>query len=486
MYKIAIIGGGVVGGLIARAMAKYEGSLVILEKESDVAMGQSKANSGIVHAGYDPEPGSLKAHLNVRGSQMMEQVCRELDVKYRKNGTLVVGFDDDDMKRLTELLERGRENGVEGLELIDGETVRKMEKNLSENIVGALYAPTGAVVCPYELTLHSIGNAMDNGAKLITEFEVAGIDRRTCETQGGEFYEIHAADGRTVEAQYVVNCAGIHSDEVSRLVCESNFFITPRRGQYLLLDKEAGDMVSATIFRTPTRMGKGVLAARTVDGNILLGPTSEDVEDKEDKAVTAEGMASVISREYEFFDSLPMDKVITQFTGLRAHGSTGDFIIEIPLPGFINCAGIESPGLSASPAIAEMVENMLIKAGAAGKVKPDYEPKVKGIIRFKEMTFQEKNRLIAERPQYGRVVCRCEEITEGEIIDAIRRNPQARDVDGVKRRTRAGMGRCQGGFCMPSVAEILSEELGIPFEQVTKSGEGSEITFGRTKTGGEK
>lgn len=486
MYKIAIIGGGVVGGLIARAMAKYEGSLVILEKESDVAMGQSKANSGIVHAGYDPEPGSLKVYLNVRGSQMMEQVCRELDVKYRKNGTLVVGFDDDDMKRLTELLERGRENGVEGLELIDGETVRKMEKNLSENIVGALYAPTGAVVCPYELTLHSIGNAMDNGAKLITEFEVAGIDRRTCETQGGEFYEIHATDGRTVEAQYVVNCAGIHSDEVSRLVCESNFSITPRRGQYLLLDKEAGDMVSATIFRTPTRMGKGVLATRTVDGNILLGPTSEDIEDKEDKAVTAEGMASVISREYEFFDSLPMDKVITQFTGLRAHGSTGDFIIEIPLPGFINCAGIESPGLSASPAIAEMVENMLIKAGAAGKVKPDYEPKVKGIIRFKEMTFQEKNRLIAERPQYGRVVCRCEEITEGEIIDAIRRNPQARDVDGVKRRTRAGMGRCQGGFCMPSVAEILSEELGIPFEQVTKSGEGSEITFGRTKTGGEK
>lgn len=233
-------------------------------------------------------------------------------------------------------------------------------------------------------------------------------------------------------------------------------------------------------------MGKGVLATRTVDGNILLGPTSEDIEDKEDKAVTAEGMTSVISREYEFFDSLPMDKVITQFTGLRAHGSTGDFIIEIPLPGFINCAGIESPGLSASPAIAEMVENMLIKAGAAGKVKPDYEPKVKGIIRFKEMTFQEKNRLIAERPQYGRVVCRCEEITEGEIIDAIRRNPQARDVDGVKRRTRAGMGRCQGGFCMPSVAEILSEELGIPFEQVTKSGEGSEITFGRTKTGGEK
>ncbi len=487
MYKIAIIGGGVVGGLIARAMSKYQGSLVILEKENDVAMGQSKANSGIVHAGYDPEPGSLKAILNVRGSQMMEKVCRELDVKYRKNGTLVVGFNDEDMKRLEQLLERGRQNGVKGLELIDGEAVRKIEKNLSEKIVGALYAPTGAVVCPYELTIHSIGNAMDNGAGLITEFEVACIKRKDVqEPDNGVYYEITSADGRTIEAEYVVNCAGIHSDEVARMVGGREFSITPRRGQYLLMDKEAGDLVSTTIFRTPTRMGKGVLATNTVDGNILLGPTSEDIGDKEDKAVTAEGLASVTAREYEFFDYLPMDKVITQFTGLRAHGNTGDFIIESTQPGFINCAGIESPGLSASPAIAEMVEKMLLEAGAAGELKADYEPEVRGIIRFKDMTAEEKNRLIGENPSYGRVVCRCEEITEGEIIEAIRRNPPARDIDGVKRRTRAGMGRCQGGFCMPSVAEILSDELGIPFEQVTKSGKGSEITFERTKTGGEK
>lgn len=487
MYKIAIIGGGVVGGLIARAMSKYQGSLVILEKESDVAMGQSKANSGIVHAGYDPGPGSLKAILNVRGSQMMEEVCRELDVKYRKNGTLVVGFNDEDMKRLEQLLERGRQNGVEGLELIDGEAVRRMEKNLSEKIVGALYAPTGAVVCPYELTIHSIGNAMDNGAELLTDFEVTGIERKDSPGPDmGICYEITSADGRTIEAEYVVNCAGIHSDEIARMVDGHEFSITPRRGQYMLLDKEAGDLVSATIFRTPTKMGKGVLATKTVDGNILLGPTSEDIEDKEDKAVTADGIASVLAREAEFFDLIPMDKVITQFTGLRAHGNTGDFIIESPQPGFINCAGIESPGLSASPAIAEMVEKMLIEAGAAGELKADYEPEVRGIIRFKDMTADKKNSLIEENPSYGRVVCRCEEITEGEILEAIRRNPPARDIDGVKRRTRAGMGRCQGGFCMPSVAEILSDELGIPFEQVTKSGEGSEITFDRTKTGGEK
>lgn len=487
MYKIAIIGGGVVGGLIARAMSKYQGSLVILEKESDVAMGQSKANSGIVHAGYDPEPGSLKAILNVRGSQMMEEVCRELDVKYRKNGTLVVGFNDEDMKRLEQLLERGRQNGVEGLELIDGEAVRRMEKNLSEKIVEALYAPTGAVVCPYELTIHSIGNAMDNGAELMTEFEIVGIERKEAsEPEAWTYYKLTSADGRTIEAQYVVNCAGIHSDEIARMVGGREFSITPRRGQYILLDKEAGGMVSATVFRTPTKMGKGVLATKTVDGNMLLGPTSEDIEDKENKAVTAEGLSSVIAREAEFFDLIPMDKVITQFTGLRAHGNTGDFIIESPQPGFINCAGIESPGLSASPAIAEMVEKMLIEAGAAGELKADYEPEVRGIIRFKDMAPEARNCLIEENPSYGRVVCRCEEITEGEILEAIRRNPPARDIDGVKRRTRAGMGRCQGGFCMPSVAEILSDELGIPFEQVTKSGKGSEITFERTKTGGEK
>ena len=487
MYKIAIIGGGVVGGLIARAMSKYDGKLVILEKENDVAMGQSKANSGIVHAGYDPAVGSLKAKLNVRGSQMMEEVCRELDVKYRKNGTLVVGFDDEDMRRLEELLERGHQHGVKGLELLDGEAVRRMEENLSKKIVGALYAPTGAVVCPYELTIHSIGNAMDNGAELFTGFEVADIERTdSLKPDTDACYKLISSDGRIVEAQYVVNCAGIHSDEIARMAGSREFSITPRRGQYLLLDKEAGNMVNATVFRTPTKMGKGVLATRTVDGNILLGPTSEDMEDKEDKAVTAEGLASVIAREYEFFDSLPMDKVITQFTGLRAHGNTGDFVIESPQPGFINCVGIESPGLSASPAIAEMVEKMLIDAGAAEKLKSNYDPKVRGIIRFKELTSEEKNSLIDEEPAYGRVVCRCEEITEGEILEAIRRNPPARDIDGVKRRTRAGMGRCQGGFCMPSVAEILSDELGIPFEQVTKSGQGSEITFERTKTGGDK
>ena len=363
MYRTAVIGGGVVGGMIAHAISKYEGSLVILEKEHDVAMGQSKANSGIVHAGYDPEPGSLKARLNVRGSQMMEEVCRQLDVKYRRNGTLVVAFNEEDMETLGKLLKRGRENGVEGLEIIDGETVRKMEKNLSEKIIGALYAPTGAVVCPYELTLHSIGNAMDNGAELLTEFEVTEIKivENDGSRQGVGFYEITASDGRKIQAEFVVNCAGIHSDEIAKLAGGPEFRITPRRGQYLLLDKEAGDLVSATVFRTPTEMGKGVLVSPTVHGNTLLGPSAEDIPDGLDVSTTAEGLSFVLEKSRLTWPGAVIRGAITNFSGIRAHEAGGDFVIG-PVKGCENAyetVGIESPGLSSAPAIAEMLGSMI-------------------------------------------------------------------------------------------------------------------------------
>lgn len=478
MYKTAIIGSGVIGSLVARALSEYEVSIVVLEKENDSAMGQSKANSGIVHAGYDPVPGSLKAVLNVRGSEMMQELCEKLDVKYRKNGTLVLGFDDDDMQKLESLLHRGIKNGVKGLEIIDGNRVRKMEPHLSEKIKGALYAPTGAVVCPYELTLHALGNAMDNGAEFVTGFEVAGIT----DTDNG--FVITGADGREITADCVINCAGVHSDEIASMAGDNSFKVTARKGEYLLVDKEMKDMVNMTIFRTPTMMGKGVLATRTVDGNILLGPTSEDIEDKENRETTRKGLESVIKREKEFFESIPLDKVITQFTGLRAHGDKGDFIINSPKERFINVAGIESPGLSSAPAIAEMVREMTADMGILGEKKADWNPCYEGITRFNELNDEEKNLLISKNSSYGRVVCRCEEVTEGEIIEAITKNPPARDIDGVKRRTRAGMGRCQGGFCMTAVAEILARELDVPFEEVTKSGGESVITYGKTKKGG--
>ncbi len=502
-YDIAIIGGGVIGGLIAYHLAKYQNRIVILEKENDAAMGQSKANSGIVHAGYDPEPGSLKAILNVKGSERMEQLCRDLDVKYRRNGTFVVGYSEDDRRTLCGLLARGKQNGVKELALISGEEVRKAEPNLSSRITCALSAPTGAVVCPYELTLHAIGHAMDHGAEFLTDFAVAAIQAAGEENADG--YRIEAADGRTIRAKVVLNCAGLYTDAVARLIGDDSFTITPRRGEYQLLDKEAGALVDHTIFHTPTPMGKGVLAVRTVDGNILLGPTSEDQNDKEDRRVTAEGLAAVARKEQEFFAEVPMQQAITQFTGLRAHGDRGDFILDSPRKNFLNFAGIESPGLSSAPAIGLLAEAMLLgdacpegcelakKAGICVPVLADgtlsrerragWKPQRAKSLRFRDLPLCEKNRVIAADPAYGRVICRCEEVTEGEILAAIHQNPPAKDIDAVKRRTRAGMGRCQGGFCMPSVCEILAREWNLAENEVTKKGGNSYILTGRTKSG---
>ena len=478
MYKFAVIGAGVVGGLVARELTKYEKSVVILEKENDVAMGQSKANSGIVHAGYDPEPGTLKAELNVKGCNMMESICKDLDVKYSKNGTLVVGYNEEDEQELRKLYQRGLENGVPDMEIIDGESVRKLEKNLSKDIIIGLYAKSAGVVCPYELTIHSIGNAMDNGAELLVNYEVENIKKDA-------HWTIISKDGRTIEAENIINCAGINSDVIAKLIGDESFKIIPRRGEYILLDKDCGDMVTMTIFRTPSKMGKGVLAVKTVDGNILLGPTSLDIGDKEDKSVTRNGLDSVLEKELEFFDHIPMDKMITEFTGLRAHSDNPDFIINSPVADFINCAGVESPGLTSAPAIALKVAEMLKEMGKLGDERKDFCPTLANRIRFKKMSLEEKNELIKTRPEFGRIVCRCEEVTEGEIVEAIRNNPPARDVDGVKRRTRAGMGRCQGGFCMPIVLEILSRECGMDYDDVTKMGKESRYAFGKTKEGGD-
>lgn len=474
MFDVAIIGAGVVGGMLARELAAYELHICVIEKENDVAKGATCANSGIVHAGYDAAEGSLKARLNVRGSEMMETVARELGVSYRRNGSLVVGFDEEDRAVLEKLYARGLKNGVKGLRILDGNQVREMEPNLSEAITCALYAPTGAVISPYELAIAAIGNAMDNGASLLTEAEVKRIEKKE------DVYEIMAGSHR-VCAKYVVNAAGIYADDVARIAGDDSFRIKPRRGEYILLDKTCGGLLSHTVFGTPSAKGKGILTTPTVDGNLLLGPTSVDMEDKDDKATTAEGFAQIMGRAGEKLKSVPFNKTITSFCGLRAVGDTGDFIITSPEPGFVNAAGIESPGLTAAPAIAEYVIDMLAKQGLVLNKKADYEPVRKASHIFREASVEEKNEMIRRDKAYGRVVCRCETVTEGEILEAIHRNPPARDLDGIKRRTRAQMGRCQGGFCMPHIADILARELGIPYEAVTKSGRGSEINLGRTK-----
>ena len=473
MTDFVIIGAGVVGGFVARALSRYDVSVLLLEKENDVAMGATRANSAIVHAGYDAKEGTLKALLNVRGSEMMEQACSELGVKYRRNGSLVVGFNDEDKAHLEELLVRGNKNGVKGLRVIDREEILKLEKNIGESVTVALHAPTGAIVCPYELCMAAVGNAMDNGVDLRLGFEVTKIEKN----EGG--YKVWSGD-EFVEGKVVINCAGVYSDDVAAMVGDESFKVHARRGEYMLLDRECGDLISHTVFRCPSKMGKGILVTPTVDGNILLGPTAEDIEDKTDTKTTQTGLDSIRAKATEQVSGVNLGKVITSFTGLRSVGSTGDFIIN-ERDGFINVAGIESPGLTSSPAIGEYVLDMIRGMGIELTEKANYNPNRRPMHYYKELDVEGKNEVIREHPEFAHIICRCETVSEGEILEAIRTNPKPSDIDGVKRRTRATMGRCQGGFCTPYIVELLAKELGIKYEEVTKFGGKSYVNVGKTK-----
>ena len=475
MFDIAVIGAGVVGGMIARELSKYDVKICILEKNSDVAMGATRANSAIVHAGFDAKEGSLKAKLNVRGSEMMEQVCAQLGVKYKRNGSLVVGFNNEDKETLIGLKARGERNGVKELYVADRVELLAIEPNIGDGVTCALVAPTGAIVCPYELCMAAVGNAMDNGAELKCSFEVVKIENN------GEKYTLTSTAGESIDARIVINCAGVYSDDVASMIGAADFSVHPRRGEYMLLDRECGTLISHTVFRCPSKMGKGILVSPTVDGNLLLGPTAEDIEDKEDTSTTAEGLASVRSKASEQIRGIDFSKVITSFTGLRSVGSTGDFIINMPKAGFINAAGIESPGLSSAPAIAEYIIGMLRESGENLTQKENFNPVRRPAHYFKELSADEKNEIIKDHPEYAHVICRCETVTEGEILEAIRTNPRPTDIDGVKRRTRASMGRCQGGFCTPYIVELLAREMGCDYTAVTKFGGESFINIGKTK-----
>lgn len=473
MYDVVVIGAGVIGTMVARELSRYNASVCVLEKESDVAMGATCANSAIVHAGFDAKEGSLKARFNVEGSKMMEKVARELNVKYKRNGSLVIALSEEEMEHVRKLYLRGVKNGVEDLSVIGKEELRRIEPGITDAAIGALYAPTGAIVCPYELAIAAMGNAMDNGAELVYEFCVKNI------SYVDKVYTI--TDGeREIKAKFVVNCAGVYSDKIARMAGDESFSVHARRGEYQLLDKEFSGLVNCTIFRTPSKMGKGILVSPTVDGNTILGPTSEDIEEKDNTETTMEGLAKVSRECLESVPSLPRQGAITSFCGLRAVGSTGDFIIN-EKDGFVNCAGIESPGLTSAPAIAKYVAELLKNAGMTNEEKAEFNPCRESTHAFRSMSIEEKNKVIAKKPAFGKIVCRCEQVTEGEIVEAIKKNPPAMTVDAVKRRTRSGMGRCQGGFCLPSVMSLLARERGISPLDVTKSGVGSNLNLGRIK-----
>lgn len=475
MYDVIIIGSGVAGAASARELSRYKVNACVLEKEDDVCCGTSKANSAIVHAGYDAANGSLMAKLNVRGNEMMEALSKELDFPFKRNGSLVLCRAEEDMPNLQALYERGIKNGVKELRIISKEEVKAMEPNITDDVVAALYAPTGGIVCPFNLNIALAENANVNGVDFKFNTEVQNIKKVD------DHFEIETNNG-LYEAKYVVNAAGVYADKFHNMVSEKKIHITPRRGDYCLLDKTAGGHVSKTIFALPGKMGKGILVTPTVHGNLLLGPTGIDIEDKEGVNTTAEGLNEVLTKSALNVKNIPTRQVITSFAGLRAHEDNHEFIIEevADCKGFIDCAGIESPGLTSAPAIGEMVANIL-KDLMGLEEKEDFVATRKGVLNPEDLTKEERVQLIKENPAYGNIICRCEMITEGEIIDAIKRPLGARSLDAVKRRTRAGMGRCQSGFCSPRTMEILSRELNVPMSEITKTGKGSEIIVGINK-----
>lgn len=474
-YDVAVVGAGVVGALISRELSKYDIRVALLEKCNDVAMGTTKANSAIVHGGFDAANGTLKAKLNVRGTELMPKLCADMAVPYRNNGSLVLAFSEEEMEHVRTLYERGVKNGVPKLSVLDKAQVKALEPHVSDEVVGALLSETAGIVCPYELTIAATEVAVTNGVEFIRNCAVEAINVTT------DGFLLVTTQGE-IPAKYVVNAAGIHTDDIARMIGDDSISLVARKGEYYLLDKSFGFMADHTIFQCPNKMGKGVLVTPTVDGNLLIGPSALDVEDKEDVDTTPQGLDFIVEKAKKSVPTLNIRGAITSFAGMRAHPITDDFIIGFSAKNdcFLNVAGIESPGLSAAPAIAEMVAGLL-KEKADWQEKKDCVLTRKAPVRFRHMTKSEREALIAKNKAYGRIICRCETITEGEILDAIHAPAGARDVDGVKRRTRAGMGRCQGGFCGSKVVEILSRELNLPMNEITKFGGNSKILFEKTK-----
>ena len=477
MYTdLLLIGAGVTGCALARVLSRYQIGVTVLDRAADAAEGASKANSGIVHAGFDAHPGTLKARLNVEGAAMYPALCQELGVPYGQPGALVIGFTEDDRKTLENLVEQGRQNGVPGVRLIEREEVLRLEPNTNPDVLCALHAPTSGLTSPYELTFALADHAAVNGVKFRFQEEVTALRRD--ESDG--LWHVSASSGEYT-AKVVVNCAGVGSAKLHNMISEDKLTIINRRGQYYLMDHIAPPPFTMTMFQCPTKMGKGVLVSPTVHGNLLLGPSAEDIPDELDTATTAEGLAFVLSKSRLTWPQVTTRGNITNFSGIRAHEAKGDFVIG-RVAGVENAyetVGIESPGLSSAPAIAEMLGEQIAKEqGFAKKAESEYHPAPVRPKPFYAMTTEERRKAVETDPLYGRMVCRCEVVTEAEIRAAIRRPVGATSIDGVKRRTRAGMGRCQGGFCSPRVAEILSEELHIPMTEVTKCGGESRLLVG--------
>ncbi len=468
MFDVIVIGGGVTGCATLRELSKYNLNIALLEKQEDVCSGTSKANSAIVHAGHDAKTGSLKAKLNLRGNELIRQLSKELNFAYKNNGSLVLCFAQEDYPKLLDLYNRGLNNGVKGLKILNHDETLALEPNLSEEVKYSLLCETGGIVCPFEMNIALAENAVENGARVYLNTEVKTIKKEN------DYYLINDS----IKSKCIVNAAGLYGDEIHNLVCKDKVKLTPRKGDYCLCDSDVGNLVSHTIFQLPTKYGKGVLVTPTVHGNLLIGPSATDIDDKEATSTTANDLDYILNAASLSVKKLPKNKIITSFSGLRARPQDGDFIIKESEDNFFDAIGIESPGLTSAPAIGEMVCE-LIKDKLNATKKDNFISNRKGLVHLKHLSIEERAELIKKNPLYGNIICRCNDVSEGEIIDAINSPIKATSLDAIKRRTGAGMGRCQAGFCGPKTIEILARELNIKPEEVCKNNSKSHMLTGK-------
>ena len=475
MLDVIVIGAGVMGAAVSRELSKYKLNIMVLDKENDVSNGTSKANSAIVHAGYDAKEGTLMAKYNVLGAGMYESLCKEIGAPYKNVGSYVLAFSEEERKHIEKLYQRGLTNGVPQMEILEKDEILRREPNINKNVVAALYAGSAGIVGPWEFTIKLLENAALNGTEVLVDAEVSNIEK----LQGG--YKVILKDGRTFETKAVINAAGVYADKINDMVSKNHFDIHPRIGEYYVLDKVQGKLTNSVLFQCPTIMGKGILVTKTVHGNIMVGPTAEDVESRDYVGTTAHGLDDIRRQAEKTISGINYRDSIRNFTGIRAESSTGDFIIgEVSdAPNFFNIAGTKSPGLSSAPAIGVDVAKMVVEK--LGAVKKEEFKQNKPQIHFIELSPEEKAEVIKKDPRYGRIICRCESITEGEIVDVIHRMVGARTVDGVKKRCRPGTGRCQGGFCGPRVQEILARELGKELNEIVLDKKGAYILTTETK-----
>ena len=467
MRDIIVIGAGVVGCSIARELSKYNLDVLVVEKNSDVSEGISKGNSGIVHAGYNEKIGTLKAKLNIEGNKIFDDLSRDLQFPFKRNGAFILAFSDEDMNILESLKENGEKLGVEGLEILTREEALNIEPNLNKEIVGVLNVKTSGIVSPYEMTIALAENAAENGVEFKLNSKVTSIEKIS------EGYKVTLNNKELVSGKLIINASGLEGAFLNNLVSMSKREINPVKGEYCLFDKVAGAMINKTLFQVPNKLSKGVLVTPTAEGNLLVGPNAVEGKTLE---TSREGIDEILDKSKKSLEELPVARILNTFSGIRPKTKGGDFIIEEveDAKNFINVIGIDSPGLTAAPAIGVYVVNM-IKERLDLVEKKNFKKTREKIVRFAELSLEEKNKLIKEKPAYGHMVCKCEFITEGEIVEAIHRPIKALTVDAIKRRTRASMGGCQGIGCTLPISKILSRELGIDISDINKNSEGSPV-----------